>query len=59
MYYLPFKKLEEFYDRMKNGGRKSFRFEEIDKTYRIRGYNGVPVHYLEMLAKDIAERDFA
>lgn len=57
MYYLPFNKLEEFYDRMKNGGRKSFRFEEIDKTYRIRGYNGVPVHYLEMLAKDIATRD--
>ncbi len=57
MYYLPLKKIEEFYDRMKNGGRKSFRFEEIDKTYRIQGQNGVPVHYLEMLARDISERD--
>ncbi len=57
MYYLPFQKLKEFYNRMKNGGRKSFRFEEIDKNYRIYGKNGVPVHYLEMLAKDMAERD--
>lgn len=56
MYYLPFKKLEEFYLRSENGGRKSFRFEEIDKDYRITS-KGVPVHYLETLSMDLENRD--
>lgn len=56
MYYLPFEKIEEFYIRMKNGGRKSFRFEEIEQSYRIHKQSGVPVHYLEMLAVDISKR---
>lgn len=56
MYYLPFKKLEEFYLRSENGGRKSFRFEEIDKDYRITS-KGVPVHYLEALSIDLENRD--
>lgn len=57
MYYLPFKKLEEFYSRSENGGRKSFRFEEIDKEYRISTNKGVPVHYLEALSRDLENRD--
>lgn len=57
IYYLPFNKLEEFYTRSKTGGRKSFRFEEIDKEYRINTYKGVPVHYLEALSRDLANRD--
>lgn len=56
MYYLPFKKLEEFYLRSESGGRKSFRFEEIDKSYKITG-KGVPVHYLEALSMDLENRD--
>lgn len=56
MYYLTFKQLEEFYLRSENGGRKSFRFEEIDKKYRISN-KGVPVHYLEALSMDLENRD--
>lgn len=56
IYYLPFKKLEEFYLRSESGGRKSFRFEEIDKSYKITG-KGVPVHYLEALSMDLENRD--
>lgn len=48
-YYLPFKRLKEFYHRAKSGGRKSFRLEEIDKSYRIRSHSGVPLHFLESL----------
>lgn len=55
-YYLPFKKLKEFYDRSRSGGRKSFRVNEIDKTYKIRSYQGVPLHFLEMLQKDLLSR---
>lgn len=56
MYYLPFTYVKKFYERSEMGGRKSFRFEEIDVDYKIAGYNGVPVHFLEMLQKDIDSR---
>lgn len=56
-YYIPFIKIKEFYDRSIGGGRKSFRFEEIDATYKIRKYGGFPIHYLEMIQKDIENRD--
>lgn len=56
IYYLPLISLE-FYERSENGGRKSFRFEEIDKAYRIRTNGGVPVHYLEALSRDLSNRD--
>ena len=55
-YYLPFSKIKEFYDRSKNGGRKSFRLDEIDKDYRIRSSQGVPLHFLETLQKDLKNR---
>ncbi len=57
IYYIPFKKVLEFFERSENGGRKSFRFEEIDKTYRIKVNSGVPIHYLEALSKDLEDRD--
>ena len=56
-YYLPFQKVEEFFLRSENGGRKSFRFEEIDKSYKINTNKGVPIHYLEALSKDLENRD--
>jgi len=56
MYYLPFKKIKEFYDRMEEGGRKSFTFDEIDKSFRILSHNGVPVHFLEQISKDLESR---
>lgn len=55
-YYLPFKKIREFFERAKSGGRKSFRLEEIDKSYRIRSHSGVPLHFLETLQMDLLSR---
>lgn len=57
IYYLPFNKIDEFYSRSENGGRKSFRYEEIDADYKIETDKGVPVHYLEALSKDLKNRD--
>lgn len=56
MYYLPFSYIKKFYDRSNEGGRKSFRFEEIDTSYRITSKSGVPVHFLEALQKDLDSR---
>lgn len=56
VYYLPYCDVKRFYDRAQNDGRKSFRLEEIDKSFRIRKSQGVPIHFLEMLNKDLSGR---
>ena len=33
--YLPFKDMMRFWERAESGGRKSFRFEEVDLSYQI------------------------
>ncbi|MSS64042.1 Holliday junction resolvase RecU [Velocimicrobium porci] len=55
-YYLTFEQLLKFWERAKNGGRKSFLFEELDPHYQISTHNGVFVHYLEMIQKDLENR---
>ncbi len=56
-YYLPYRDLKRFWDRMESGGRKSFTFDEIDKTYRISVKSGVFVHFLEALQLDLISRE--
>ena len=56
-YYLTFEELLKYWNRAQNGGRKSFRFEELDPHYQISTNNGVFVHYLEMLQMDLDNRD--
>ena len=56
-YYLPYRDLVRFWKRMEDGGRKSFTYEEIDKTYRISIKNGVYLHFLESLQLDIVSRE--
>jgi recombination protein U len=57
MYYLPFDQLKQYWKRMEEGGRKSFTYEELDKTWRIRRCRDIFVHYLEMIQKDLNRRD--
>lgn len=56
-YYIPFCDIIRYWLRGENGGRKSFTYDEIDKSYQIHPSKGVPVHYLEMLQKDISTRE--
>ncbi len=56
-YYLPYDQLLFFWNRARDGGRKSFRFEELDLSYRIPVQNGVCIHYLEMIKKDLERRE--
>ncbi len=56
-YYLPLEELLKYWKRAKDGGRKSFRLEELDPHYQISTHNGVFLHYLEMLQMDLENRD--
>ena len=56
-YYLPFEYLKIFWERAKNGGRKSFRHDELNPAYIIPRDDDVLVPYLETLKIDLADRD--
>ena len=56
-YYLPLRHFLPFWERAQNGGRKSFRFDELDATYVLPTRYGVIIPYLEMINKDLTERD--
>ncbi len=57
IYYVPFRTIKRFWDRMEEGGRKSFTYEEIDHSWKIRAHRDMLVHYLEMIARDLDERN--
>lgn len=55
-YYLPYEHLKFFWDRAKQGGRKSFRFDELNPEYFIKKKHGILVPYLDLIQKDLDER---
>ena len=57
-YYLPYEMLRFFWDRAKEGGRKSFRIDELNPEYALPKKHGVLVPYLDVLKKDLEDRDF-
>ncbi len=56
-YYLKLDKLLIFWERMKAGGRKSFRYDELDEDYIIPHKHGVMVPYLDLINRDLGERE--
>ena len=56
-YYLPFRHLKKFWDRALAGGRKSFRYEELDPDYIISNDLEAFIPYLNILQKDLEQRD--
>lgn len=57
IFYLPFADMKRFWDRKENGGRKSFRYEELNQEYQLQRNHGVLVPYLDGLKKDLMNRD--
>ncbi len=57
IFYMPFADIKRFWDRAQNGGRKSFRLEEIDETMELHPRGGYLVPYLDMLQEDLNRRD--
>ncbi len=56
-YYLNLKQLLRFWNRAKDGGRKSFRFDELDLKFVMPKKQGILVPYLDMLNVDLEERE--
>ncbi len=57
IYYMPYDHIKRFWERAAQGGRKSFRFEELDPTFQIHQNHGVLVPYLDALQRDLDRRD--
>ena len=57
MYYIPLNDLNRFWNRMLEGGRKSFTYKETDKEFLISQTGETPVHYLAQLKADLERRD--
>lgn len=56
-YYLPYEMLRFFWDRAVEGGRKSFRYEELNPEYILPKKHGILVPYLDALQKDLDDRE--
>ncbi len=56
-YYMRFSEIKVYWERMEQGGRKSFRFDELDERWFFKEKAGLFVPYLNMLQQDLAERD--
>lgn len=52
-YYMRDEELERFWKRAEDGGRKSFRYDELDEEFFFKSTNGYYIPYLEMLKKDL------
>lgn len=50
-YFLPIDDLMFFWKRAKDGGRKSFKFDELNEDYIFEEGNDAIVPYLDMVAK--------
>ena len=57
IYYMRFEELFRFWNRMLEGGRKSFRFEELEERFFLKETPGVFIPYLDALQKDLELRD--
>lgn len=59
LYYLPYEFLHLFWERAKEGGRKSFRYDELNPAYVLPKKHGYLVPWLEALKTDLEDRDAA
>lgn len=55
-YYLPFRTLQYFLNRVKDGHAKYFEVNELEQKYLIGREGPVLLHYLEALNTDLVER---
>ena len=54
---MKFEELCKFWNRAKEGGRKSIRYEELNPKYFMKLRNGFLVPFLESIQMDLEERD--
>ena len=56
IYYMRYKEIKKFWERSKEGGRKSFRYEELNSEYFLEIKRGFFIPYLDCIQKDLDER---
>ena len=56
LYYMTLQEVKLFWERAKEGGRKSFRYEELNPDFFMQLKNGCFVPYLEAIQKDLDRR---
>lgn len=57
LYYMPFRELETYVERIEEGHPKYFEYQELQKENFIHAKGGVLVHYLEPLSRDLLQRE--
>ena len=57
LYYMSLAEMKKFWERGQSGGRKSFRYEELNPNYFMQLKNGCLVPYLEAIQKDLDSRE--
>lgn len=57
VFYVPFAEIRRFWKRKEGGGRKSFRFEEMESSIQLRQGRGVLIPYLDGLKEDLLRRE--
>ena len=57
VFYLPYRQMRVFWDRAQAGGRKSFRYEELDQGFLLHSSAGILVPYLEAIQRDLDLRE--
>ena len=57
LYYMRYEQIRRFWDRGQKGGRKSFRYEELESGWFMKLKHGYFVPYLDMIQKDLDCRE--
>ncbi len=57
IYYMRFEEVKTFWNRAMEGGRKSFRVEELDPRFFLNLKNGCYIPYLDMINQDLILRE--
>ena len=57
LYYLTFAELNFFWQRALQGGRKSFRVDELKEEYFFKTKQGILIPYLDMIQLDLLQRE--
>lgn len=56
-YYMRYEEMLKFWQRSKDGGRKSIRYEEADPAFFFQMSGGIMIPYLDAMQKDLDLRD--
>ena len=57
LYYMPFRELKLYVERVNEGHAKNFKYSELDDDFFLNSEGGALVHYLKGIEKDLNERE--